>query len=181
MAPSELVGQIAQISISNGGVPKLPIPEGEVAELGILGDRQATPGIHGGPDKALCLFSLEQLEVLRAEGHPIGPGSTGENVTVSGLDWRRVLPGSRLRLGRNVLIEVTEYAGPCWKNARWFADGDFNHINEALRPGFSRVYACVLETGVIRPGDSVELLVESTAERLSRRQIPTVRWPEDFR
>jgi len=178
---SELSGRIDQISISSGGVPKLPIPEGKVTELGIVGDRQTSSRVHGGPHKALCLFSLEQLEVLRSEGHPIGPGSTGENVTIAGVDWRLVLPGSRLRLGREVLIEVTGYADACWKNAGWFTDGDFTHIDHAARPGFGRVYARVLETGVIRPGDSVELLVASAAERLSRQRIPSIRWPEDFR
>lgn len=181
MNTSELSGLITQISISNGGVPKLPIVEAEVTKLGIVGDRHTSQGIHGGPDKALCLFSLEKLEILRSEGHSVGPGSTGENITISELHWQHAVPGARIRLGQDVLIEVTDYADACWKNAGWFKDGNFTHIDEGQRPGFGRIYAKVLETGMIRSGNSVEVLQESATERASRRQIPTMRWPTDFR
>src|SRR5690606_8173674 len=104
---------IYQVNISPGGVPKLPVGVGRVTATGLEGDRQAKPGIHGGPYRALCLFPLETIEQLAAEGHPIGPGSIGENITTRGLDWALVRPGARLRLGSDVLVEVTGYADPC--------------------------------------------------------------------
>ena len=167
---------IHQLSVSGGGVPKLPVPEARVHLGGMAGDAQADRAHHGGPERALCLFALEQIEELRAEGHPIAPGSTGENVTVAGLDWRRVVPGARLRLGEEVLVEVSSYTSPCWKNAGWFADGDFNRMNQQTHPGCSRVYARVLAEGVLRAGDAVELLDEPAAERAARAQPPTIRW-----
>ena len=169
-------GRIVQLSASNGGVPKLPLAEAAVDANGITLDRQADRRAHGGPRRALCLFALERIEALAAEGHAISPGATGENVTTAGIDWNRVTPGSRLRLGESVLIEVTAYTEPCWKNAQWFLEGDFNVIDQQARPGFSRVYARVLEGGALRPGDTVELLVESAAERLERAQPRTIRW-----
>jgi MOSC domain-containing protein YiiM len=95
---------------------------------------------------------------MAAEGHPIVPGSTGENVTVGGIDWDAVVPGARLRLGAAVLVEVTRYTTPCKTNEASFMGGDFNRMHQNVHPGFSRVYARVLEGGVIRPGDAVELL-----------------------
>ena len=75
-----------------------------------------------------------------------------------------------------MLVEVTDYAAPCWKNARWFADGDTGAIDQQARPGFSRVYARVVEVGSIRPGDAVVLTPATPAERVERARIPTVRW-----
>ena len=157
-------GTIAQINASDGGVPKLPIPEAEVGERGITVDRQADLVHHGKPDQALCLFSLEVIEALQAEGHPIAAGSSGENITVSGLDWASLVPGMRLRLGAEVLIELTAYTTPCKLNAQWFSDGDFNAINVKLHPHRSRLYARVLETGTVRQGDPISVLAGVATE-----------------
>ena len=83
--------------------------------LGVAGDRQENTEVHGGPERAVSFFSLERILALHAEGHPIFPGSVGENVTISGLDWEQVLPGTRLRLGAEVLVELTKYTTPCNK------------------------------------------------------------------
>lgn len=162
---------IHRVNASGGGVPKLPLAVAEVTALGIAGDEHDEPLVHGGPARALCLFPLELIEELRAAGHPIEPGGIGENVTTSGLDWSRVAPGVRLRLGGDVLIEVTAFTDPCKTIAHNFADGDFNRINQRVAPGRSRVYARVLRPGEIRPGDPITL--EETAEGVipSKREI----------
>src|ERR687894_986709 len=64
-------GRVFRINLSNGGVPKLPVAEARVTANGIVGDRQRYPVFHGGPERAISLFSLEVIERLRAEGHPI--------------------------------------------------------------------------------------------------------------
>lgn len=151
-------GTIVQVSVSKGGVPKLPVLEAEVGENGIVGDGHNEPEIHGGPERAVCLFAVERIEALAAEGHPIGPGSTGENITTRGIDWERVTPGSRLRLGADVLLEITRYTTPCTTIRGSFKDRDSNRIHHNLHPGWSRAYAKVLQPGTLRPGDAVELL-----------------------
>jgi MOSC domain-containing protein YiiM len=140
------------VSVSAGGVPKLPIESGYVGPLGLLDDRH-TESFHGGADKALCLFSLEVIESISSEGHSLAPGTAGENVTVRGIDWNEVRPGTRWLIGDEVEVEVTHFTAPCNKNSRWFADGDFSRMNQQHHPGRSRVYARVLTEGVIRPGD----------------------------
>ena len=144
-----------QISVSAGGVPKLPVPEGRIAIEGVAGDRQRNREAHGGVDRAVCLFSLEVIEALQAEGHSVQPGSSGENLTLAGLDWARLKPGDRLCIGDAVRLEIMNYTAPCKYNARWFTDGDFSRISQKLHPGWSRVYARVLAEGVVRPGDAV--------------------------
>lgn len=150
-------GRVHQINVSNGGVPKLPVTEAMVATTGVSGDDQADKVHHGGPDQTVCLFSLEVIERLRTEGHPIYPGAAGENLTLAGIEWDRVRPGARLRAGE-ALLEVTFPATPCSKNARWFVDGHYNRMNESKHPGWSRMYARVVREGQVRAGDPVELI-----------------------
>lgn len=147
-------GTVHQISISPGGVPKLAVGEAAVTINGIVGDDHTDKRHHGGPDRALCLYSLEVIERMRAEGHDMGPGHAGDNVTVAGIDWSTVVPAKRYRIGEEVEIEITSYTSPCATNARWFTDGDFTRMLEGRHPGESRVYARVLREGMIRQGDS---------------------------
>jgi MOSC domain-containing protein YiiM len=104
--------------------------------------------------RALCLYAQERIDGLRAEGHPIGPGAVGENVTIEGLDWDAVVPGVRLRIGA-AEVEVTSYTVPCKSIAGAFRDGAFTRIGQKVHPGWSRVYVRVLREGAVAVGDSV--------------------------
>jgi MOSC domain-containing protein YiiM len=149
-------GRIIQISISDGGVPKRAIPNAQLLATGLVGDRQANRKVHGGPDRAVCLWSAEVIARLQEEGHPIVAGAAGENVTIAGLNWPDLGPGVVLRLGET-LLQVTDYAVPCRKNMRWFADRRFSRISQRHYPGSSRLYGRVLVPGRIAVGDRVTL------------------------
>jgi MOSC domain-containing protein YiiM len=155
-------GRIFQLNSSPGGVPKSPVREAMVVESGLVGDSHNFPDIHGGPDRALCLFSLERILELQSEGHPIFPGSVGENVTVSGIDWAAIEPGRQLALGDEVVVEVTSYTSPCNSIPDSFCEGKYQRISQKLHPGCSRVYARVLKSGRIRIGQGVRLLSSSS-------------------
>ena len=150
-------GRIFQLNTSLGGVPKLAIREAEVTELGLIGDDHKFPDIHGGPERAVCLFSLERILELQSEGHPIFPGAVGENVTISGIDWSKVTPGQKLSLGDEVLVQITSYTSPCNSIPESFVDGEYQRISQKLHPGYSRVYARVLRPGRIVIGQPVQL------------------------
>lgn len=147
-------GTVAQLNVSDGGVPKKPVEVAEVGDRGLVGDRQAARQHHGRPLQALCLWSVEVIDALRAEGHPIEPGAAGENVTLSGVDWKTIRPGTQMLIG-DVLAEISAWSTPCSKNAPWFIDGDFNRMDHERHPGWSRAYAWVREPGTIRTGDDV--------------------------
>ena len=154
-------GKVFSINISDGGVPKLPVDECRITKLGLEGDRQRDLRYHGGLDRAVSLFSLEQVQALQAEGHPIANGSIGENLTLGGLDWARFVPGARVTVGP-VVLELTRYASPCQNIAGSFAGGDISRVAQKIRPGWSRLYARVLEEGVVRAGDPVSVEVGSS-------------------
>lgn len=154
MAPS---ARITSLNLSAGGVPKLPVATAVLTLDGLAGDRQRNLKYHGGPDRAVCLYSARLIEALRGEGHPIATGTTGENVTVDGLDWALVVPGVRLTLGAAV-VEITSFTRPCRTIAGSFLGGRTGRVSQRTHPGWSRVYARVLAGGTMRVGDLVALV-----------------------
>jgi MOSC domain-containing protein YiiM len=150
-------GRIFQLNISDGGVPKRAVPAAHLTSTGLEGDRQRHRD-HGGPERALCLYSLEHILKLQAEGHPIFPGSVGENLTLAGLDLGQLMPGARLAIGDEVLIEISGYTTPCRVIAESFVGGQFKRILQKLNPGDSRLYARVLRTGTLAVGQGVRVV-----------------------
>lgn len=144
-------GSIFAINVSNGGVPKRPTGSAWIAVNGVEGDRQRNRMVHGGPNRAVCLYSLELIEALRAEGHPIVPGSIGENLTLAAIDWAAMVPGAMVEAG-SVLLELTSYTAPCKNIRESFVDGAFIRVSQKVHPGWSRLYARVLEEGILTPG-----------------------------
>jgi MOSC domain-containing protein YiiM len=121
------------------------------------GDRQRNLKHHGGPDRALCLYSADLIDALRAEGHPVAPGTLGENVLVRGLSWDGMRPGVRLRMAE-VEVELTAFAQPCRNIADSFRSARIERVSDRVHPGWSRVYARVLKEGILAAGDAVMVL-----------------------
>lgn len=153
--PGRAEGTVVQLSVSPGGLPKLPIDSAEVTWKGMEGDRQATRLHHGRPWQALCIWSSEVIADFQRAGHNLAPGRAGENITISGLPWADVRAGVHLRIGE-VLCEVSCFALPCSSNKPWFIDGDFRVMHHDRGP-VSRVYATVLEPGRVTVGDPAVL------------------------
>src|SRR5208283_4246131 len=91
---------------------KRPIDEGFLTPLGIEGDTHDHPRFHGGPAKALLLICSEVIEDLRAKGFPVFPGALGENLTISGIDHKKLRTGQQFRVGQTIL-ELTTIRIPC--------------------------------------------------------------------
>ena len=149
---------IHQINVNpNGGVPKHSVASTRLLTGGVEGDKQNHRRFHGGPMRAVCLYSLELIEELRGEGHFIEPGSTGENLTVSGLDWTQMKSGVALQIGE-AQIELTKATTPCHQIAESFQECNFKRMSQKTHRGWSRWYARVLLEGEVRVGDEVRVL-----------------------
>lgn len=151
--PTGIAGRIESINVSGGGVPKTSRVEAWISRNGVYGDAQANRKLHGGPDRAVCIYAVEMIEALREEGHPIGFGTTGENLTVADVDWALVEPGTVWQAGDSVL-EITSYTAPCKTIRDSFRDKRYKRISQKVNPGWSRVYARVLEEGRARVGSA---------------------------
>ena len=147
-----MTGTLAQLNISGGGMPKLPVPSVMVTRDGVAGDWQKNRKYHGGPDRAVCLFSVELYDRLRSLGIDLTPGAVGENFTTEGLDMQSLAKGDRLRVGSSCVIELTDVRVPCRNLKQWDAD-----LPELI-VGYSGWVARVIAEGNVLPGDVVEKL-----------------------
>jgi MOSC domain-containing protein YiiM len=146
-------GVLTQLSVSPGGMPKLAILSAHVTKDGVPGDWQRNRKYHGGPDRAICLFSEELYGWLRAEYKlDLVPGSVGENFTTRGIDLNKLRPGDRLRVGDSCTIELTDVRVPCTNLKKWHPD-----LKEIVE-GRSGWVARVITEGDVKSGDAVEVL-----------------------
>jgi MOSC domain-containing protein YiiM len=160
-----LTGTVLQVNLSRGGVPKRPVAEGIVTPLGLQGDAHDHPRIHGGPQKALLLVAAETIAGLQARGYPVFPGALGENITTQGIDPKQLRSGHQFRLGAAV-VELTKLRVPC-SSLDIYGPAIRGEIYDARaaagdvaspRWGMSGFYARVLQDGLVRPGDPIDLL-----------------------
>ena len=143
----------------NGGVPKYPVESIVVHSEGCVGDKQNDRKHHGGPQRAVCLLEQRVMEFLQSAGHPIHPGSTGENILLDGLDEGSISVGSTLAVGGVVLV-ITGDAPPCKTIQASFTDGSFKQLSHKRAHGQTRWYARVVEQGTVHLGDKVRLFSE---------------------
>jgi MOSC domain-containing protein YiiM/GNAT superfamily N-acetyltransferase len=160
-------GRLLQVNVSSGGVPKLPVVAARVTSSGVEGDRQRSITVHGGPHRAVSLLGIEAIRRVAAEGHPIAPGTTGENLTTEGFDVSALPLGTRLAIGDDVEIELSAPTNPCRTIRHSFRDLRYGRLSMAAHPGDGRMYARVLREGVVRPGDPIRLTppADDRAER----------------
>ncbi len=139
---------------------KAPV-EGRVAARGVNldGDDQADRTVHGGPDKAIYVYAIEETHQWEAElGRALGPGAFGENLTIAGIDVSGALVGERWRVG-TTLLEIVQPRLPCFKLGLRMDDASFvKRFGQASRPG---AYLRIVEEGELGPGDAVEVDVET--------------------
>ncbi len=138
-----------------------------VTPLGITGDVQAHPEVHGGPRQAILLITSEGIDELKEQGFALYHGALGENLTTLGLNRRSVRIGQRYRIG-DILVEITKVRAPCETlNAypgvqQAIYDQEVKAGNPASpRWGLSGFYASILRAGTIHPGDPIQLLDET--------------------
>lgn len=149
-AMSDTRPTVLSVNLSTGGIPKLPVDRAEVAIAGLVGDGHDHEK-HRTPMQAICIIDVEDLEDLAAEGFAVGPGATGENLTVRGLQADALAIGDRLRFSGGVEAEVSKLRKPCY-----VLDAIDPRLKEAI-VGRCGCYAKVLVPGTIAPGETIEV------------------------
>ena len=147
-------GRVLHVNISPGGVPKHAVDRAWIATEGLVGDAHRHRYVHGGPHRAVALLGIEAIERVQADGHPIEPGSVGENLTTTGIELSRLPVGTRLAIGGAVL-ELSGPANPCDVIKGSFRDGKSGRISILTHPSDSRMYARVIVEGEVCPGDVI--------------------------
>jgi len=127
-----------------------------IAKLNIEGDRQSDLRVHGGANKAIYSYDIEDyLWWNRALGYELKPGAFGENLTTEGMPDREISIGDTFKVGTAVLQAVQPRL-PCYKLGLKFNDEQMpERFMSAERWG---IYYRVLEEGSVAAGDEVELI-----------------------
>ena len=140
------------------------------------GDDQADRRVHGGTDKAVYAYGLEDYEWWGAQlGVELGPGTFGENLTVAGFDLRAAWVGERWRIG-TCLLEVSEPRMPCFKLGMRMGTADFVDLFGMV--GRFGTYLRIAGEGTLAAGDDVEL-VYRPEERLTVEELAESRRTDD--
>ena len=136
---------------------KSPV-SGRVAARGVnlAGDDQADRQAHGGPDKAVYAYAVEDARWWAAQiGRPFAFAEFGENLTTEGIEVNDALVGERWTVG-STMLEVSEPRVPCWRLGVRMNDPVFvRRFAEALRPG---AYLRIIAEGDVGAGDAIGLV-----------------------
>jgi MOSC domain-containing protein YiiM len=136
------------------GGAKMPVPGAMLRVSGFEGDGQADRRNHGGPDKAVCVYSaIHYPHWQRMLGRRLDPGAFSENLTVSGIREARVCVGDVFRAGEAV-VQVSMPRTPCDKVAG--KNGEKRLSKWISGSGYTGFYMRVLEEGLVQTGDAFE-------------------------
>lgn len=113
MKDSSIQPLVVSISISGGGVPKLPVDDVYVTVSGLTGDGH-NHAKHYSPLQAVCLQDIELLEEVSREGIALSCGTIGENLTVQDLGVQKLSPGTFLAFEGGVVLKLTKPRKPCY-------------------------------------------------------------------
>jgi len=143
--------------LAHSAIWKTPVA-GRVAARGVNleGDDQADRKVHGGFDKAIYAYAIEDFKWWERElGRSLDYGQFGENLTTQGIDVNGALIGERWQVG-SVLLEVSEPRVPCWRFGVRMDDVRFpKRFTEAIRPG---TYLRIITEGELGAGDTIRPL-----------------------
>jgi MOSC domain-containing protein YiiM len=144
------------------GIYKFPVAGPvQVTKEGLVGDTQVDRKNHGGPDKAIYVYTEENYQhwaTARGEAN-YGHGHFGENLTVNGLEDHAVYIGDIFSAGETIL-QITQPRVPCFKLGLKFGDPDF--VSTFLTSGRTGFYLRVIQEGMIRSGDTIQLLSQDS-------------------
>ena len=144
------MAKVVSVGISKEkGTRKDAVASGDLKEsYGLIGDAHADSGSH----RQVSLLAQESIEKMRRQGYQVGPGDFAENIASTGVDWKTLPLGTRVKLGDTALVEITQIGKECIRKcAIYYQTGDCIMPREG-------VFARVLEGGEIRCGDPIEIM-----------------------
>jgi MOSC domain-containing protein YiiM len=142
-------GLIVAVSVSDKkGVVKHNVPRARLqVDHGLEGDAHAEGG-----HRQVSLLSLASIDKMVARGAKVAPGDFAENLTVEGLEVMHLPVGTRLKVGKEVELEITQIGKACHQGC-----AIRELVGDCVMPR-EGVFARVINGGVVAPGDTVEVI-----------------------
>jgi cyclic pyranopterin phosphate synthase len=141
-------GKIRAISVSKErGTQKTNVPRADLrTDFGIVGDAHS-----GNWHRQVSLLGIESINKMIAKGAKVTPGNFAENITTEGIDLCALEIGSKLRLGSDVELEITQLGKECHSQCEIF-----EQFGDCIMPR-EGIFARVLKAGSISVGDPIEI------------------------
>ncbi|MFH1551203.1 MAG: MOSC domain-containing protein [Planctomycetota bacterium] len=137
---------IAVCISSKKGVRKRSVPSGTLlADYGLEGDAHA-----GMPRRQVSLLASESIAVMKAKGADVEDGSFGENLVTEGIVLPSLPIGTRLRIGPDALVEVTQIGKECHDHCEIY-----KQVGDCIMPR-EGIFVRVLKSGTVQPGGEIE-------------------------
>jgi MOSC domain-containing protein YiiM len=142
-------GRIKAISVSKEkGTQKVNVPRAELkADFGVVGDAHA-----GKWHRQISLLAVESIGKMIAKGAKVSPGNFAENITTEGIELLKLSLGSKLKLGKSVELEVTQFGKKCHSRCEIF-----EQVGDCIMPR-EGIFAKVTAPGKINVGDAIEVI-----------------------
>ncbi|MCX7911504.1 MAG: MOSC domain-containing protein [Dehalococcoidales bacterium] len=143
-------GSVVAVCVSKKkGTSKQPVPEIAVKEnYGVVGDAHAEEGAV----RQVSLLAMESIARMQGKGFSFKPGDFAENITTQGIDLARLAIGARLRVGGEVVLEVSQIGKECHT-----ACAVRRLVGDCIMPR-EGIFARVIRGGRIRPEDPVAVI-----------------------
>ena len=131
------------------GTKKEAIAEGILREdYGLIGDAHADCCTH----RQVSLLAIESINKMRSLGFDVGPGDFAENLTTEGIDSASLPAGTRVSIGKEVILEVTQIGKECHTGC-----AIYRQIGKCIMPK-EGVFAKVVKGGLVKAGDAIRVL-----------------------
>lgn len=114
--------------------------------FGFVGDA------HAGTEREVSLLAIESIEKMRKMGVDVGPGDLAENLTTENIELVSLPIGAKLKIGDEILVEVTQIGKECHSNCEIF-----KQVGTCLMPT-EGIFVKILTGGEVRKGDSISIM-----------------------
>ena len=139
---------IAVCSSETKGVRKENIRSGTLKqEFGLIGDAHADSGWH----RQVSLLAIESIDKMRKMGYEVGPGDFAENLTCEGIELMTLPIGTRLTVGNEIVLEISQIGKECHAGC-----AIFKQTGKCIMPK-EGVFARVIQGGPVNMGDMIEI------------------------
>jgi len=142
---------VAVCTSKKKGTKKQPVEEIVIEEgYGVAGDAHADSQTH----RQISLLAIESIEKMRRKGFDLNPGDFAENITTDDLDLVSLPIGTRIRVGKDTILEMTQIGKECHT-----ACAIRRQVGECIMPT-EGIFARVIKGGTVKAGDNLQVLDE---------------------
>jgi MOSC domain-containing protein YiiM len=145
---SQMARIVAVCTSEEKGTTKKPVEKGVLKEdYGLVGDAHADCCTH----RQVSLLAIESIQKIKEEGFGVGPGDFAENLTTEGVELVSLPVGTRISIGKDVLLEVTQIGKKCHSGCAIYQE-----IGKCIMPR-EGIFARVIRGGPVRAGDRLNV------------------------